>query len=151
MPFASGHRAEAMTVRLLSADLAAAKVAWFAIRRAVQGPGRSFPSAGYHLGKIKGLSGSVHWLCLLSLPPPAPAPTGLAPLCPREAGCLLPGWTSNHRCSLRCLLVLSWKNFPQLPLSPPHRSRTPYLFLLSYVTVCDYAFICVVVSHCSPQ
>lgn len=104
----------------LSADLAAAKVAWFAIRRAAQGPGRSFPSAGYHLGKIKGLSGRLSSLALpLSPPPPAPAPTGLAPLCHRKAGRLLPGCTLNHRCSLSRLLVPSWKNFPQPPLSPP--------------------------------
>lgn len=85
---------------LLSADLAVATVVWFAIRREVRGPGRSFPSAGYHLGKIRDLSGSARRPHLLSLPPPAPARTTLAPLCHRNAGCLLPWWTSKHRCPL---------------------------------------------------
>lgn len=138
---ASGHRtgqeparaAEAMTAPALSADLAVAKVAWFAIRREVQRPGRSFPSAGYHLDKIRGLSGSVPWLCLLCLSPPAPARAALAPWSHRNAGCLLPGQTADHWCSLQT--VVQW-SFPRETFPAPTSSTLLVLdpLLLTFVT-----------------
>lgn len=126
----------------LSADLAAAKVAWFAIRREVWGPGRSFPSAGYHLGKIKGLSALAH-----ALPVPCLHPLPL----PRQ-----PWHSVPQKLRLPALLwdlmplVFSERtvlcNGPFLETSshsttfPIPESGTPHPSLPSHITVCDYPF-----------